>query len=69
VTRTASDPCCRLFRDGTFRTDVAAARKVYRLYRGRQSWFPICFSLERTAPDTNDTKAARRRYIADTGYP
>src|SRR5262249_60609576 len=25
------------FRDGTYRTDVAAAGKVYRQYRGRQS--------------------------------
>src|SRR5262249_41898976 len=54
------------FRDGTYRTDVAAAGEVFRQYRGRRSWFPISL-LARGGHDTNDTNAARPRCIADTG--
>jgi hypothetical protein len=40
---------------------------VYRRYRGRRPWLAVSITLEGTARDTNDTNAARPRYIADTG--
>jgi hypothetical protein len=37
----AAEPLIKLsFKDDRYRTDVAAAGKVYRQYRGRRSWFP-----------------------------
>jgi len=56
-----------IFKDDRYRTDVAAAAKVYRRYRGRRPWLAVSITLEGTARDTNDTNAARPRYIADTG--
>src|SRR5262252_2888021 len=36
----AAEPLIKLsFKDDRYRTDVAAAGKVYRQYRGRRSWF------------------------------
>src|SRR5215469_4508846 len=50
------------FKDDPYRTDVAAAGKVYRQYR-RGS---VAVS-DLPSRDTNDTNAAGRRYMADTG--
>jgi len=50
------------FNDDPYRTDVAAAGKVYRRYRTGS----VAVS-DLDSRDTNDTNAAGRRYIADTG--
>src|SRR5262249_41049488 len=49
-------------KDDPYRTDVAAAGKVYRKYLMGSVALSDLHSR-----DTNDTNAAGRRYIADTG--